>query len=33
MQVFFYMKLKSGAGRQFLKYSGHFAIKSVLHLS
>ena len=30
MYVLFYMKLKSDAGRQFLKFSGHFTIKSLL---
>ena len=29
----FYKKLKSGAGRQFLKFSGYSAIKSFLHVS
>ena len=31
--VFFYKKFKSGAGRLFLKFSGHFVIKSFLHVS
>ena len=29
----FYKKLKSGAGWQFSKFSGHFAIKSFLYVS
>ena len=33
IHVFFYQKLKSVAGRQFLKFSGHFATKNFLHLS
>ena len=33
LHVFFFKKLKSGAGRQFLKFSGHFATKSVLCVS
>ena len=29
----FYKKLRFGAGRQFLNFSRHFAIKSFLHVS
>ena len=32
IHVFFYKKLRSGAGWQFLKFSGHFAVKSFLHV-
>ena len=31
--TFFYEKLRSGTGRQFPKFSGHFATKSFLHVS
>ena len=31
--VIFYKKLRSGAGRQFLKFSGQLAIKRFLHVS
>ena len=33
LHIFFYKKLRSGAGRQFLEVSGHFAIKSFVHVS
>ena len=29
----FYKKLRTGGGRQFLKFSGHFATRSFLHVS
>ena len=32
VHVFFYKKLRSDAGRQFLKFSDDFAVKSFLHV-